>query len=467
MTNYSFISKYLNPCAASVARAWSGYVDSLSGRAISNFTKSLVSGYESLGTVPDPLAGALCLVYALLLTVGVKCSAAVNSLLTIVNLGVMGLVIGLGFYHGDIANWNYNGNGFLPYGLTGVFAGAATCFYAFVGFDSIATSGEEARDPGRSIPRATGLSMAIVTIGYVLVGAALTLVEPYSRISRTAALPEAFDARGLPWARYVISVGALCGMTTTLFGSLFSLPRTMYAMASDGLLFGFLARVSKRTQVPTVNLAISGVFSGLIALLFDLDHLVEFMSIGTFLAYTIVSVSVIVLRYRPAPPPSQAMDNTLSTDTTTSMAGTTGPGTGGSSSHQLASPANTDLMAMDSSESLCTPVESQLTRQLIQGFCTDNIGRVRPRYTWLANLLADCEPGTAVTMSIVFYSVACASFCSFLVLLSQSTYSPPWWEYIMVMFLVFILVAKQFCMISTHKQLETGKLVNITYAMEM
>ena len=73
-----------------------------------------------------------------------------------------------------------------------------------MGFDSIATSGEEAREPTRSIPRATGLSMAIVTLGYILVSAALTLVEPYSRISRTAALPEAFDAHGIPWAKYVI-----------------------------------------------------------------------------------------------------------------------------------------------------------------------------------------------------------------------------------------------------------------------
>ncbi|XP_001606549.1 cationic amino acid transporter 4 [Nasonia vitripennis] len=427
--------------AASVARAWSGYVDSLSGRAISNFTKRLMSGYsmdEPLGNVPDPVAAALCFVYALLLALGVKCSAAVNSLLTLVNLGVMALVICLGFYYADLGNWNFQGHGFLPYGITGVFAGAATCFYAFVGFDSIATSGEEARDPTRSIPRATGLSMAIVTVGYILVSAALTLVEPYSRISRTAALPEAFAARGIPWAKYVISVGALCGMTTTLFGSLFSLPRTMYAMASDGLLFGFLARVSKRTQVPTINLAIAGFVSGLIALLFDLDHLVEFMSIGTFLAYTIVSASVIVLRYRPPPPPSQAMDNTVSSDTTLAS----------SSTHQLASPANTDL-AMDSSDcnSMCTSVESQL----IQGFCTDGIGRVQPRYAWLSNFLGDCEPGTAVTTSIIFYSVACVSLCSLLVFLSQNTYSPAWWDYVMLINLVIILVAS-LLVIAAHQQ---------------
>jgi len=84
------------------------------------------------------------------------------------------------------------------------YSGAATCFYAYVGFDSIATSGEEARDPGRSIPLATILSMAIVTVGYMLVSGALTLVVPYWEINPTAALPEAFSSRGIPWAKYVI-----------------------------------------------------------------------------------------------------------------------------------------------------------------------------------------------------------------------------------------------------------------------
>ncbi|KAL6442976.1 hypothetical protein ACFW04_002758 [Cataglyphis niger] len=289
--------------AASVARAWSGYVDSLIGGVISNYTRDVVmNGYsmgEPLGTVPDFLASGLCLVYAMLLGLGVKVSTTINSLLTIINLMVMGLVVVLGIYYADITNWSSQNGGLLPYGFGGVITGAATCFYAYVGFDSIATSGEEARDPGRSIPLATLLSMAIVTIGYMMVSGALTLVVPYWAINPIAALPEAFSSRGIPWAKYVISMGALCGMTTTLFGSLFSLPRTMYSMANDGLLFGFLGRISERTQVPIWNLVISGILSALIALLFDLQHLVEFMSIGTLLAYTIVAVSVILLRYLP------------------------------------------------------------------------------------------------------------------------------------------------------------------------
>lgn len=178
---------------------------------------------EPLGSVPDVLAAALCLFYAMLLTLGVKSSATVNSLLTLVNLGVMGLVIGLGFAYAKLSNWSCEHGGFLPYGFTGVLAGiplfiyaantifiyiykigAATCFYAYVGFDSIATSGEEARDPAYSIPRATLFSMTIVTVGYVLVGAALTLVIPYWKINPTAALPEAFSSIGIPWAKYVI-----------------------------------------------------------------------------------------------------------------------------------------------------------------------------------------------------------------------------------------------------------------------
>ena len=114
---------------------------------------------------------------------------------------------------------------------------------------SIATSGEEARDPSFSIPVATFVSMGLVSVGYVSVSAALTLMVPYSTINPTAALPDAFAAHGVTWARIIISVGALAGMTTTLFGSLFSLPRGVYAMAQDGLLFEIFGKVHEKTQV--------------------------------------------------------------------------------------------------------------------------------------------------------------------------------------------------------------------------
>lgn len=214
------------------------------------------------------------------------------------NIAVIAFVTGFGFYYADYRNWTDYG-GFTPFGFSGILSGAATCFYAYVGFDSIATSGEEARNPAFSIPVATFVSMSIVTIGYIFISSALTLMVPYTTIHPSAALPEAFAAHGVTWARIVISVGALAGMTTTLFGSLFSLPRGVYAMAQDGLLFKVLAKVNEKTQVPVITIAICGFLSALIALLFDIEKLVEFMSIGTLMAYTIVSAAVIVLRYRP------------------------------------------------------------------------------------------------------------------------------------------------------------------------
>nr|CAD7418630.1 unnamed protein product [Timema cristinae] len=236
--------------AASVARAWSGYIDSLLGGAISNITVTHVGELHEqlLGRYPDFLAFAACIVYACLLGIGVKGSAIFNSFFTMINLAVMVFVIVMGFYYARPENWT-SGGGFLPFGFSGVIAGAATCFYAFVGFDSIATSSEEAITPTVSIPLATLTSMLVVTIGYILVSAALTLMVPYWSLNVGAALPEAFGSIGLTWAKYVVSVGALCGMTTTLFGSLFSLPRCLYAMAADGLLFSFLGSVNQKTQV--------------------------------------------------------------------------------------------------------------------------------------------------------------------------------------------------------------------------
>lgn len=395
--------------AASVARAWSGYVDSLTGGAISNATVSLLGEMHEqlLGRYPDILAFLVCICYTCVLGCGVKGSAVVNSVLTVVNLAVMGLVIVVGFYYADMTNWSLPNKGFLPYGFGGVIAGAATCFYAFVGFDSIATSGEEARDPSYSIPVATILSMTLVCIGYMLVSGALTLMVPYSEISLTAALPEALSSVGLPWAKYVVSIGALCGMTTTLLGSLFSLPRCMYSMAADGLIFSFLGRVNKTTQVPMLNLAVSGICSAIIALLFDLEKLVEFMSIGTLLAYTIVSASVIILRYRPDVTP---------------------------------------LLRDDSSEPT-TPISPSGSREWRLG----PGGRLKPRWSWLESVIGNCPPGSAVSVSVFIFVCFTAALCFHLNWAAKNLGHGTWWTILLTAF----FIATMFCclvVIEGHEQ---------------
>lgn len=372
--------------AASVARAWSGYLNTILDNAISNGTIAITGEmHESLlSKYPDVLAFLICILASLILAVGVKTSAYINNGLTILNLLVITLVIFLGFFYADPVNWSEKNGGFMPYGISGVLAGAATCFYAFVGFDSISASSEEAKDPSRSIPIATILSMTIVAFGYILVALALTLMVSYKDINPDAALPAALGAVHADWAKYAVAVGAVCGMTTTLLGSLFSLPRCLYAMSADGLLFGFFSDVNNKSQIPIANLIISGLSSALIALFFDLEKLVEFMSIGTLLAYTIVSAAVIILRYRPVPSTEEKIFGIPQLDSPcdredSSATGT--PGTdGGSSSSEM--------------------------------FETLTVGRLRPQYAWLEPLAGGRAPGAVVTKCVYMFTLATAALCA-------------------------------------------------------
>lgn len=284
-------------------------------------------------------------------------------------------------------------------------AGAATCFYAFVGFDSIATSGEEARNPSFSIPMATVISMGVVTLGYVLVSFALTLLVPYRDISPDAALPEAFSHVGMHWVKYVVSLGAICGMTTTLFGSLFSLPRCMYAMAVDGLLFNFLGNVNSKTQLPLINLVISGLSSALIALLFDLEKLVEFMSIGTLLAYTIVSASVIILRYRPI------------------------------FEAAIAKPSSTPGSEVSSTTSDVTSPASEIVNLT---------GTLRIQYGWLGPVFGNCEPGSVVTAAVFIYTTFSCALCILLQVSSDDLKNGIWWTLLLAAFFVVVMASCEY-----------------------
>ncbi|ULU09049.1 hypothetical protein L3Y34_019917 [Caenorhabditis briggsae] len=294
--------------AAAVARSWSGYLDSLLGNVISNSTIArtghLHEASSFFGDYPDLLAFLLIVLVAFFVALGSKVSTNFNSFLTILNIGVVVIVVFYGITFADFSLWSGvddKGNSkFFPYGVSGMFAGAASCFFAYIGFDGLATAGEEAKEPAKSIPIATFSSMTIVTLSYVLMSASLTLMIPYNMVHPTAAFSDAFTMRGAEFASYAVSLGALFGMTTSLVGGMFALPRCVFAMADDGLLFSSLASVNSKTQVPIQALLVFGFLTAIIALLFDITTLVEFLSIGTLLAYSIVSACVIILRYQPA-----------------------------------------------------------------------------------------------------------------------------------------------------------------------
>ncbi|ROT80005.1 Low affinity cationic amino acid transporter 2 [Penaeus vannamei] len=310
---------------ASVARGYSGYVDKLANNSMSEaLGESMPISVSFLSEYPDFLAFGLSFILSVVLAVGVKESSMMNNIFTFINLVVIAYVIIAAGTQAEGKNWaipaadveatcknpnstcinvaddddkDYGYGGFAPYGFKGIMQGAATCFFGFVGFDCIATTGEEAINPERSIPMSIGLSLLFVFIAYFGMSAVTTLALPYCWQDENAPLVQLFECLDMNTAKWIVSIGALFGFSASLFGAMFPLPRVIYAMADDGLLFRFLSKVNKKFKTPAIATVLSGLFAGIMAMIFNLDALVDMMSIGTLLAYSIVAVCVMLLRY--------------------------------------------------------------------------------------------------------------------------------------------------------------------------
>ncbi|XP_066258670.1 probable cationic amino acid transporter isoform X1 [Euwallacea similis] len=292
---WNMILEYLIGTSA-CACALSACFDALANGAITNAFHTRFG--EFIGRDPDYLAFLITLLMTLVLAAGVKKSLIFNNILNAINFAVWMFIMGAGMFYINPDNWTKH-DGFLAKGWPGVFTGAATCFYAFIGFDIIATTGEEAATPKKSIPLAIICSLGIILTAYVTTSMMLTLIVPYTDVDEDSALVGMFGQVGAFRCKYFVAVGALAGLTVSMFGSMFPMPRIIYAMAQDGLIFKTFSQVWPSTGTPGLATFCSGLAASVAALFIRLEILVEMMSIGTLLAYTLVSTCVLILRYQP------------------------------------------------------------------------------------------------------------------------------------------------------------------------
>ena len=296
-----------------VAIGWSGYfVSLLSGIGI-RFPEWTVHGYREALLSSDPaihgllssaprVAGIPLLVnvpafvivalITWLLVVGVRESVRANNIMVAIKLAVLALFVIVGVQHVDVANYRP----FAPNGFTGIHQGAAIVFFAYIGFDAISTAAEETTNPQRNMPIGILGGLAVCTVIYVVVGIVATGLVPYKQLLAGDPLTRAFNVAGLTSFSWVISLGAVISMTAVLLVFQYGQPRIFFAMARDGLLPPWAARVHARYRTPHITTVLTGVFVAVWSLIGDAGETYDLTNIGTLFAFVLVCIGVIVLR---------------------------------------------------------------------------------------------------------------------------------------------------------------------------
>jgi basic amino acid/polyamine antiporter, APA family len=311
--------------ASTVASGWSSYFQKLYSLitkgahfplaiAGAPFDYDPSSGvFKMTGSYFDLPAVVITALVTIILVVGIKESVRFNAAMVILKLAIVAFVIIVGSFYVNPANWKpfapkgYTGISF--FGKTifgqsdaggkpvGVFAGAAMIFFAYIGFDSVSTHSEEAKNPRRDLPIGIIVSLVVCTILYIAVAAVLTGMVPYDKINIKAPVSDAFQQVGLPWANFLISVGALAGITSVLLVMMLSQPRVFLAMARDGLVPpSFFGAIHEKFRTPWKSTILTGVFVGTMAALLPLRVLAELVNIGTLMAFVIVCAAVLIMR---------------------------------------------------------------------------------------------------------------------------------------------------------------------------
>lgn len=309
--------------SATVAHGWSHYFQDFIGifglhlpgifsRAPLDFdpvTGSLVL----TGSMFDLPAVLIALAVTAVLVKGIRESAGFNTGMVIVKVAIVLLVIALGAQYVKPENWQpfapFGFSGLSVFGHTilgqtgpggapvGVLAGAAMIFFAYIGFDSISTHAEEARNPERDVPIAIIASLIICTVLYIAVATVITGMVPYQQINIDAPVSDAFKQVGLGWAQFLVSLGAITGITSVLLVMMLSQPRIFLAMARDGLLpKEFFGAVHPKFRTPWKATILTGVFVAILGAFLPLRLLAELVNIGTLFAFVVVCAAVLIMR---------------------------------------------------------------------------------------------------------------------------------------------------------------------------
>jgi basic amino acid/polyamine antiporter, APA family len=278
--------------ASAVAVGFGGYLNALLDSAFGISLPDAIAAPPGEGGVFNVPAVLLILVLLALLVRGVKLTSRANIVLVAITLVVLALVIGFGITEIDTGNWSP----FFPFGFEGVIGGAALIFFAFIGFDVVATTAEETSNPQRDMPRGILGSLAIVTAVYFAVALVITGMVPFRELAGEAPIAEAFEGKGLRVISSIIFVGALVATAKTTMGLLLGQTRVGFAMSRDRLLPSGLARTHRRFGTPHRLTLVVGALVIVLAGLVPLGTLAELVNIGTLFAFVLVAAGVLYLR---------------------------------------------------------------------------------------------------------------------------------------------------------------------------
>ncbi|HEV3057045.1 MAG TPA: amino acid permease [Vicinamibacterales bacterium] len=260
-------------------------------------THALLTTAPHLAGIPVlihlPAFGIVMLITWLLLR-GARESATANNIMVVIKLIALAIFIAVGATHLHPANYHP----FAPNGFTGIHQGAAIVFFAYIGFDAISTAAEETRNPQRNLPLGILGGLAICTVIYIVVGAVLTGMVPYKELAVADPLAHALELAGFKTVGWFVALGATVSMSAVLLVFQYGQPRIFFAMGRDGLLPQWAAKVHPITRVPSTTTIITGVFVALWALIGDAAETYDLTNIGTLFAFMLVSIGVLVLRYK-------------------------------------------------------------------------------------------------------------------------------------------------------------------------